>query len=621
LQTSGAAPALVECRQLAGEFADVHFQRLLNFLRAAAGGGQIAQQLREEGRGGIVLRRQIRHREVQVQMHDARRVAGVQHHGGAAGTGRLRFQQLGRLPGQVAQMQLGQRSGLLRRVRALMPRVQLQSLTDDGGLFFRRPALLRRVHAGALLLPAGLARVPGGQCLQRHHPAFIQQALPEELLKVPAVHLFQQGGKARFVLQILQRVAMIEPAVQGLNGQFHAPGLVGVQNAELQLAEGGAEVVPVQAVPGQIRQRLRDGAADFGETVLIGVLHGETQPRLRGLGGQVEIHVLPQTFFQNRLFQRRLVGARQRVAQGTESILALLLLPCAGNGAHGELGAVRRVLLRRDFVKPAACAGTGRLQGHIEIRGIGGEPGEIFPVENLQHLLNGQVAVQKDPGVGGMVELFILGQKVLIGQVGNVPGIAAVVEAVAGIRKQQTYHFRLDQLVHGGQRALHLVEDHAVENRGLLGGALLKVPALLPENVGVGAQRRGENRIQIDAQQVEKVLFVAAGKRIDGLVREGHGVEERGHGAFEQIQKRFLYRVFFRAAEHRMLQNVKHAGVVGGNGLKRRAEGLVLLRPGQPQQLRAGFPVAEFIGGGVQLFARADAGDVKAEKKISLSHK
>jgi hypothetical protein len=134
------------------------------------------------------------------------------------------------------------------------------------------------------------------------------------------------------------------------------------------------------------------------------------------------------------------------------------------------------------------------------------------------------------------------------------------------------------------------------------------MPALLTIDVGLVEDGRSENGIQIYAGQIQKVLLVAAGYGIDGLIGEGHGVEEGIHGALQQFHKRLLHRVLIRAAEHGMLQNMEYAGVILRNGFEADAEKLVGLLALDPGQFGAGLFIDHFHQNGVLIGDGANIG-------------
>ena len=158
----------------------------------------------------------------------------------------------------------------------------------------------------------------------------------------------------------------------------------------------------------------------------------------------------------------------------------------------------------------------------------------------------------------------------LVGQGGDGRRVAARHKAVGGIREHRALQGILQLGIRGSQRTLHLVVDHAADR-----AVRVPVPALLLEHGRVHHSQRAEHRVQVDIHQVAEIGLVGGGKGVDRFVREGHCVEEGCHAAFEQLHKGGTDRVFFAARQHGVLQNVEHAGVIGGEGAEADAEGLV----------------------------------------------
>ena len=181
------------------------------------------------------------------------------------------------------------------------------------------------------------------------------------------------------------------------------------------------------------------------------------------------------------------------------------------------------------------------------------------------------------------------------------------------------------QHAHGvGQRALHLVEHHAVitqralvQARGAAVAVALRqvqfvVPALLLKNGGLGIDGRVEHRVQVHVHQVVQILLVGGGNGVDGLVGVGHGVEERLHGALDQVDKRLLDGKLGRSAQHRVLKNMEHAGGIGRRRLKANGKGLVFVVARQVQQASARGGVAQHVSVRVELGHGLTALDGKA---------
>ena len=174
--------------------------------------------------------------------------------------------------------------------------------------------------------------------------------------------------------------------------------------------------------------------------------------------------------------------------------------------------------------------------------------------------------------------------ELLPGDVRDVLRVAAGVAAVDGVGKERLFRFAVEQAVRRGPGALHLVEDHALKVE-LAVRVRLEAPAFLRQHARRDA--RVEDRVQVDVDQVVKILQILAGDRISGLVRVGHGVEEGVERAARQLDEGVLDRVLARAAKHGMFEDVRQAA-----GIRRRrgegdAEDLVAVLVFERDELRA----------------------------------
>ena len=95
------------------------------------------------------------------------------------------------------------------------------------------------------------------------------------------------------------------------------------------------------------------------------------------------------------------------------------------------------------------------------------------------------------------------------------------------------------------------------------------MPAFLAENILFSVNIGIKNRIQIDMHEVFKVLFIAAGHRIDGFIRIGHCVEKGVERSLGKLDEGVLDRKIPGTAQNRVLDNVRYTGRI----LRRRAEG------------------------------------------------
>ena len=110
------------------------------------------------------------------------------------------------------------------------------------------------------------------------------------------------------------------------------------------------------------------------------------------------------------------------------------------------------------------------------------------------------------------------------------------------------------------------------------------MPALLLEDLPTGVDIGVEHRVHVHVHEVEQVLLVGAAHGVHGLVREGQGVQEGLHTGAQQVHEGLLDREFLRAAQHRMLQDVKHAGVVDRRGFEGDGKALVFVLILQEEQ-------------------------------------
>ena len=205
-------------------------------------------------------------------------------------------------------------------------------------------------------------------------------------------------------------------------------------------------------------------------------------------------------------------------------------------------------------------------------------------------------------------------QELLVGERRDCARVAAALVRIGGVGIERGVD-GVVQHAHGvGQRALHLVEHHAVIAQralvqargaavapGVLRQVQLVVPALLLKNGGLGVDGRVAHRVQVHVHQVVQVLFVGGGNGVDGLVGVGHGVEERLHGALDQVHERLLDGKLGRSAQHRVLKNMEHAGGIGRRRLKANGKGLVLVVARQVQQASARGSVSQHVSVRVEL--------------------
>ena len=547
------------------------------------------------------------------------------------GCGRVHDERrLGARLANVGHAQARQRGLILGRVLGLLRGTQRgRALYHIGQL-----GVGHGVALGGKLRSLGTLRTLGGvhrHQLDERHVVVLQHQLAQQVLKVAAFELAAQLLVHRAVLERQRRgVVIVEPRAQRVARNGHAVGdaIVALAQVVLVAADDGLQALARNAVLAQVAAGVLEHAAQLACHAGLRVLQHDELVGLQALGRGVAHHVAARARRQNGLLDRRLVGAQQRFEQDIRRDRALAIervTKYQTQAYHGVLG-------RGGHLDALILAGHGRLhvqrvgrqRGRVLAGGNGGVHAaargarlrQIALVQKRQRAVHIQVAVERYIRVGGIVVARVRVQELLVGERRNRAWIAAALVRIGGIGIERGVD-GIVQHAHGiGQRALHLVEHNAViaqRARAQARGAAvalalgtfrqvqLVVPALLLKNGGLGIDGRVEHRVQVHVHQVVQILLVGGGNGVDGLVGVGHGVEERLHGALDQVDKRLLDGKLGRSAQHRVLKNMEHAGGIGRRRLKANGEGLVLVVACQVQQARARGGVAQHIGVRIEL--------------------
>ncbi len=472
----------------------------------------------------------------------------------------------------------------------------------------------------------------------------------------------QSRAQKREVVLVLEvargRIVVVEPAGQRAHGQGHAVGHaeVALAHDELGARERRLHERAVEPAVGQRAQVLLDHRAEARGAVVFETAQLHDREGLQHRVGQKRLRVGRQARVEQRALERRLVRAHDGVQQDVHGHDARAFARVAddvaqprarvlGRGDHVARHAERhhrRLLLKR-------VRREGRALG-VEARGRGllvGHGGEVPLVEEGQHGVRVEVAVQREVAVVQTVVAAMLLEELLVGEVGDGARRAARLEAVGRVGEQGRLQLVVQHRVRVGQGALHLVVHHAVQHEarravGRLGGrhgvachgiarrglhvaGQLVVPALLLEDGALAVDGRVQHCVEVHVGEVEQVLVVRAGHGVHRLVGERHGVQKRLHRAFQQVHERLFDGELVAAAQHGVLEDVEDAGVVGGRGFERDGERLVRVVVRQVQQLRAGLVVVEHVGGAVDFgkrFARAHgkAVQLRAGSQVHRGH-
>ena len=478
-----------------------------------------------------------------------------------------------RLLADVRELQHRDRAQGLLRLRALL--AQLERLRRRDGRLDLRVAHRRLLFGELLLLLLLAAR---GHLRVRHHREQAAVRVREEVrlderLEVaprePVLHLLQQV----LIAQVRLGSAAVEPALHdadAVDEPLRRRTEVGFAQAELHEVDGRLEELAVDAVFGELLELRHRQVVEIIEALRLRVVDDDAEERLQHIRLEDGVDVAAELRVDERLAQRCGRRAQERVLEDLEAHHRLVVERLARRPAQREERLLIGPLLFADGIRHrlALEVRERRLQVDLRRHGDAVEMREVFLVEVAQLLLDVHRAVEVDVAVRRVVVLRVEGDELLLREVRDGLRVATRLVAVRRLRVERVHDAALEQVVRRGQRALHLiVDDAAVRERVFLLLDLI-VPALLHEHLRVLAHVRVEDGVEVDVHEVLEVLVVAAGHRVHRLVGVRHRIEEGIEGALDELDERLLERVLARAAERRVLDDVRDARVVD----RRRAE-------------------------------------------------
>ena len=429
----------------------------------------------------------------------------------------------------------------------------------------------------------------------------LQQVFVHQLLEIALLHFGTQLRVGLVGLDVDERLTVIvHPAAHGLQA-VHEPlgeaSEIRLAVPELIVVDGRQKGLLVESLLHDFRQRLPDSGLEL-------FLSGKGCP----LGHHAEIrllqvividaeHILAYALVDQRFLQRRPGHGAEGEIQNLERHVQLPVQRVAHGLAPCQIRVLVHILSLADweFPDPAHRLGKGRLGPYLGVHGQRVKGRQIVLVDELQLLGHVHIAVEVDIAVRRMIIGPVEIQELLIGQLRNGLGISAGLKGIGGMGIQRRAHLPVQHAVGGGESALHLIVDYAVVGKFPLTVQLI-VPALLAEDglllIDVGI----EHRVQVHMHQILKILVVAAGHGVDRVVRVGHGVQECVQGTFRQFDERILDGELLRAAEHGMLQDMRHAGGILRGGAEADVEHLVFIIVGYQCHSGTGLPVPAQIG-------------------------
>ena len=488
-----------------------------------------------------------------------------------------------------------------------------------------------RTHLGeACHLGTGAGALLGGDHLHAAGVRVSAHRAVEQALEVavgkPGAHV----GHGVLVAQVARgRAVVVEPAAHGLDGEAHAVRVAPVALAQVELGLGKRrlEVVLPQALGHERGARGLHEVAEVLGHARLGALELEDEHRLEQAVVEEAGDVAAQAALEHHALEWRLVGAHEGVDEDVGRQHALALRGRGEHVGHAHAGVVGR----RGHGHLQKLGRDGLVQGQrVGFAGAALGRAQEALVEKRQLFLDVEVAVERGVGVLELVVARVRVEELLVGELGDVVGVAARDPAVRRIGEERAHDAVQQELLWVGEGAPHLVVDHAVVGERGLGGVLptlaralglaqLVVPALLLEDARAVVDGRVQHRVQVHVHEVLEVLVVGGGHRVHGLVREGEGVQERLHRALEQVHEGLLDREAVGAAEHRVLEDVEDARVVGGRRLEGDGEGLVVVGAGKPHEAGARGRVAHHVGAAAHL--RQGLGDLDDEAVVGATRR
>ena len=454
----------------------------------------------------------------------------------------------------------------------------------------------------------------GGHDLHAAAVAVVADGLVKQALEGARWQALADVGERVLVAQVARGVLVaVQPAAHGLDGKAHAVRVAKVALAQVELGLGNRrlEVVASEALVHEAGARVLDELLELPGHAGLGTLELKDEAGLQDAVVQVALDVAAQAALEHGALERGLVGAHERV---DEDVCRKHALALPGRGEHvgnAHAGVVRR-RLHGDAQEVACARGAhGKL---VWLAGLALARAVKARAEKRELLLDVEVSVQDGVGVGELVVALVGAQELLVGERGDGLGVPAGDEAIGALPEQRAHHAVDEDFLGRGQGALHLVVDDAVEReRGVCaGGVDLVVPALLLEDALAAIDCGVQHGVEVDVHEVLEVAVVRGRNGVHRLVRERKGVEERLHGALEQMDERLLDGEAVRAAQDGVLEDVEHARVVGGRRLERDGERLVAVRAGEPHDARARGVVAHHIGAAGDLWQGLGALDGEA---------
>ena len=202
------------------------------------------------------------------------------------------------------------------------------------------------------------------------------------------------------------------------------------------------------------------------------------------------------------------------------------------------------------------------------------------------------MAVEIGHAVRGVIVQLMVGLQALPGHVRDALGLAAgdVADRRAGEGGAQAVGIGRARDVAG---ALHLGIDRALDAQLVVRVGEAIAPGLLAVDALVRDDRRMQAAVGVVVRVAEQLRLGEAADRVGRVQRARHGVHVGVVGLVAEVEEQGLGRVFLRAVERGVLEDVRQARVVDRAREEGQVEHAVGVVVGDVHQLRAGALVLE----------------------------
>ena len=465
--------------------------------------------------------------EIQIEVDNAAGAFGIDEHRNRADFLHGRFIML-RFGGEIALFEFGKRSLHLFGILTLLPLIEDPVLFDIIADLFT-PGKLRRMeffHFSSC--PHGRKSGIGnrGDDTQLF---LLQQTFFQKFIKISLIRFIAQRLIEISDRKIHGGITVIQPGLIGSRGKHDAGRFLPLPVVEFHLVENRFDLFPTQSFFQHRGHRRADHPADVFQALLIRIADHKKQIRLKQLVDYHYFDILTKMFGKDCLFERCFVGAGKHGGKHPPCQLFFNIFIPADDFRKGDCGLVFRILFGTDLITHTACFSVQNLLG-MNLKA------EIFllvfreeTVDLFQRRIDVEIAVEEGAGIGRMVKPGMRGDELLIGKIRDLFRIAARDKPITAVGEETPIGLIHDHFVYRRERSLHLIEHDALEYRLLFRIADFIMPSLLIEDIRIGINGWMQYRIQVYIHQIEEILRIPAGNRINGFIRICHGIQKCLH--------------------------------------------------------------------------------------------